>query len=147
MIWKPDWTRRGKTHVYVVPRQRYGEQELLAYALAPSAVVVDWRKDFLDTMREGQKRLNLTIASETARLRRIGNSKDKRILALINTEYMLARFDEDERRRLWLSLRNDFPHLNGILLFTVLDAPQFLPDKATLNDWQADGRLFYAEKL
>lgn len=147
MIWKPDWTRRGRTHVYVVPRERYAEQKLLTYALAPSAVVIDWREDFLATARPAQKRLSLTIAGEIARLTRIGNSIDKRIFSVISTEYMLARFDENERRQFWLSLWSDFPHLSGILLFTVLDAPAFLPDKSSLETWQADGRLFYAEKL
>ena len=144
MMWIPDWTRRDRTHLYIIPRERYSEQEFLTNVLAPSAVIVDWRKDFLETARPAQKRLSLTIDGEKKRLKRICDA-DKQIFSIINTEYMLARFDENERRQLWLSLWNDFPHLNGILLFCVLDASAFLPDKYTLESWQKDSRLFYAE--
>lgn len=145
-MWIPDWTRRDRTHLYIVPRQRFAEQENLTYALASNAVVIDWRKDFLETMRPTQKRLSLTIDTEKKRLKHIGDT-GRRIYSVINTEYMLARFDEEQRKQFWLSLWNDFPHLNGILLFCVLDAPAFLPDKLTLEDWHKDGRLFYADKL
>lgn len=143
MMWKPDWTQRGRTNLYIVPRERYFEQKLLTEAFAPAAIIVDWRKDFLETARDKQKILSLTIADEINRLRRIGNA-DKRIFSIINTEYMLARFNERTREQFWLSLWNDFPHLNGVLLFTVLDAPAFLPDKSTLSIWENGGRLFYA---
>ncbi|HEX8198557.1 MAG TPA: hypothetical protein VF571_20345 [Pyrinomonadaceae bacterium] len=142
-MWKPDWTRRDKTHLLIIPRERFAEQTLLTYALAPSAVVVDWREEFLREARPTQKRLSLTVAGEIDRLTRIGN-RDKRIYSIINTEYLLAGFDERTRDQFWRSLWSDFPHLKGILLFTVLDAPAMLPDKLTLADWQADGRLFRA---
>lgn len=145
-MWNPDWTRRGRTHLYIVPRERYLEQEFLTYALAPSAIVVDWRKYFLDQARPTQKRLSLTLADEIKRLTRIGNS-DKRIFSIINTEYLLARFNEKEREQFWGALLDNFPHLNGLILFTALDAPALLPDKLTLANWQTDGRLFYADKL
>ncbi len=145
-MWIPDWTRRDRTHLYVIPREKYREQEFLTNALTPSAIVVDWREDFLETARPTQKRLSLTIEDEKKRLKRIGES-DKRIFSVINTEYMLARFDEEQRRQFWISLWNDYPHLNGILLFCVLDAPTLLPDKLTLENWRKDGRLFYAEDL
>lgn len=145
-MWIPDWTRRDRTHLYVIPREKYREQEFLTNALTPSAIVVDWREDFLETARPTQKRLSLTIEDEKKRLKRIGES-DKRIFSVINTEYMLARFDEEQRRQFWISLWNDYPHLNGILLFCVLDAPTLLPDKLTLENWRKDGRLFYAADL
>lgn len=145
-MWKPDWNRRDKSHLYIVPRARYAEQELLTYALAPSAKVIDWRTEFLKTVRPTQKRLSLTIAGELERLRKIADA-DKKIFSFINTEYMLARFDERMREQFWLALWKNFPYLNGILLFTVLDSPAFLPDKLTLADWHTEGRLFYAEKL
>ena len=146
MMWLPDWTRRGRTHLYVIPRERYAEQEFLTNAFAPAAVVVDWREDFLTTARKTQKRLGITIDDEKKRLTRIGNS-DKKIFSIINTEYLLAGLNEDRRKEFWLSLWNDYPHLNGVLLFCVLDAPQFLPDKLTLEDWRKDDRLFYAMDL
>lgn len=145
-MWIPDWTRRDRTHLYIIPRQKYAEQEHLTYALASNAVTVDWRTDFLETARPTQKRLSLTIDTEKKRLKRIGDA-ERKIYSIINTEYLLARFDEEQRKQFWISLWNDFPHLNGILLFCVLDVPAFLPDKLTLEDWHKDGRLFYADKL
>lgn len=145
-MWKPDWTRRDRTHLYIIPRERYAEQDFFTNALAPAAVIVDWREEFLKTIRPTQKRLSLTVAGEVERLTRIGNS-DKRIFSIINTEYLLARFDEAKREEFWLALLKNFPHLNGLLLFCALDAPALLPDKLTLEDWRKDGRLFYAEEL
>ena len=145
-MWKPDWKRRDRTHLYIVPRERYAEQAFLTSALAPEAVVVDWREDFLKTARPRQKRLDLTVAGEVARLMRIGNS-DKRVFSIINTEYLLARFDEKKREEFWLALFKNFPHLEGLLIFCALDAPALLPDKLTLENWRKDGRLFYAADL
>lgn len=142
-MWKPDWTRRGRTHLYVVPHARFEEQELLAYALLSSSVVVDWRAEFLAAARPAQKRLGLSVAGEIERFTRIGNS-DKRVFSIVNTEYLLARFDEPTREQFWLALFDGFPHLNGLLVFTVLDAPALLPDKLTLRDWEKEGRLFVA---
>jgi hypothetical protein len=143
-MWKPDWTRRDRSHLYIVPREKYLEQETLTYALAPSAKIVDWRAEFLNTVRPTQKRMGLTIDGEIKRLQKIVNT-EKRIFSIINTEYMLAGFDEERREQFWLSLWKNFPNLSGILLFTVINAPAFLPDKLTLADWKSDNRLFYAD--
>lgn len=145
-MWIPDWMRRDRTHLYIVPRERYAEQEFLTNAFAPSAVIVNWREEFLKNVRPTQKFLSLTLNGEMNRLRSIGNS-DKQIFSIINTEYLLAGLDEAKREQFWLSLWSDFPHLTGILLFCVLDAPALLPDNLTLKDWQKDGRLFYADNL
>ena len=145
-MWMPDWSRRGKINLYVIPRERWHEQEFLTFAFAPSATIVDWREDFLETARKTQKRLDLTIDTEKARLTRIGDA-DKKIFAVINTEYLLARFDENRRREFWISMWNDYPHLNGVVLFCVLDAPALLPEKSNLKQWREDGRLFYAADL
>jgi hypothetical protein len=143
-MWKPDWTRRGKTNLYIVPPARYNEQDFLTYQLLPSAKVIDWRKEFLSAARKAQKRLGLTVASELERLDRIGNS-ERRVFSVINTEYFLARFNEREREQFWRGLFNGFPHLTGILVITALDSPSLLPSKFDLEDWRKDGRLFFAE--
>jgi hypothetical protein len=145
-MWMPDWSRRDRTHLYIMPRERYAEQEILTNAFAPSALIVDWREEFLKNVRPTQKLLSLTVSGEMNRLRTIGNS-DKQIYSIINTEYLLAGLDEGKRQQFWLSLWSDFPHLTGILLFCVIDAPALLPDNLTLKDWEKDGRLFYADNL
>jgi len=144
-MWKPNWSGRDRTNLYIVPASRYLEQELLAYQLYPSAVVIDWRKKFLDEVRPNQRRLGLTVAGELDRLRRITDS-DAKVFSVINTEYLLGYFTEGERKQFWLSLWSRFPNLTGILIFTVLNSPVFLPDRLTLDLWGSTGRLAIAEK-
>lgn len=145
-MWQPDWTRRDRTILYIVPSSRFQEQEFLTYQLLPSATVVDWRKDFLANVRPTQRRLGLTVTGELERLRRIGNSA-RSVFSIINTEYFLARFTEREREQFWLALWNDFPHLTGIIIFSALDTPALLPDKLDLENWRKDGRLFSVDNL
>lgn len=142
-MWKPDWTRRDRTNVLLIPPEKFAEQEGFARSAFPSSKVVDWRKEFLRTARPHQKRLGLSVATEIGRLTSIGNSS-RRIFAIINTEYLLAALNEEARDQFWLSLRNDFPHLEGILIFTVLATKEFLPDKLTLAAWKNTERLFEA---
>jgi|SRR6185295_141853 len=143
-MWQPEWTRRDKTNLYLFPPRRYEEQEFLTYQLLPSAEVVDWRKQFLSTVRPKQRHMGLTVAGELERIRRIGNSA-RRVFSIINTEYFLVRFTERERERFWLGLWSEFPHLMGIILFVALDMPALLPDKLDLENWRRDGRLFSVE--
>ena len=86
--------------------------------------------------------MGITVASELQRLRAIGNSA-RRIFSIINTEYFLAKFTTMEREQFWLGLWSDFPHVTGIVLFTVLNTPAFLPDK--LEDLDAVFRQITAE--
>ena len=145
-MWQPDWARRDMTNLYIVPPTRFQEQEFLTYQLLPAAAVVDWRKEFLGTLRPKQRRLGLSVAGELERLRRIGNSA-QRVFSIINTEYFLARFTARELEQFWLALWSDFPHLTGIILFCTLDTPALLPDKLDLENWLNDGRLFSVETL
>lgn len=145
-MWQPDWTQRDRTILYIVPSTRFQEQEFLTYQLLPSATAVDWRKEFLAKVRPTQRRLGLTVASEIERIRRIGNSA-QRVFSIINTEYFLAHFTEREREQFWLALWSDFPHLTGIIVFSVLNTPALLPDKLDLENWRKDGRLFSVETL
>jgi len=139
-MWEPDWTRRDKTNLCLIPVESYADQENLMRTAFPAAKIIDWRRGFLDTARRTQKRLSLTVESETKKLSTIGNS-DRRIFAVINTEYMLAALDEQKREQFWLALRTNFPHLEGIIVFTALAAKEFVPDKLTLTAWRNAGRL------
>jgi len=143
-MWQPDWTRRDRTNLYLLPPGRYQEQEFLAFQLLPSAEVVDWRRQFLLTVRPTQRHMGLTVAGELERIRVIGNSA-RRVFCIINTEYFLARFNEKEREQFWLGLWSDFPHLTGLILFASLDTPALLPGKSDLDQWRSEGRLFSVE--
>jgi hypothetical protein len=145
-MWQPDWTRRDRTILYIVPAQRFEEQEFLTYQLLPSAVVVDWRKEFLANVRPTQRRMGLTVTGEIERIRRIGDSA-RRVFSIINTEYFLARITEREREQFWLAMWSDFPHLTGMIMFSALDTIALLPDKLDLESWRNEGRLFSVENL
>jgi hypothetical protein len=145
-MWQLDWTRRDRTNLYLIPPTRYQEQEFLTYQLLPSAVVVDWRKEFLANVRPTQRLLGLTVSGELNRIRRIGDSA-RRVFSIINTEYFLARFTEREREQFWLALWGDFPHIKGIIIFSALDTPTLLPDKLDLENWRNDGRLLALNNL
>jgi hypothetical protein len=139
-MWQADWGRRDKTNLYVVPAAKFQEQEFLAYKLWPSAVIVDWRTDFLTSVRPTQRHMGLTVAGEIERIRQFCNS-ERQVFIIINTEYFLARFTEIEREQFWFGLWGDFPHLKGIIIFTALDTPAFLPNKLVLESWDNAGRL------
>lgn len=144
MMWKPDWTRRDRSNLYLVPPEKYDRQDFYSKQLLPSAAVIDWREEFLRSARPTQKRLGVTVRSEIERLQAICNS-ERRVFSIINTEYFLARFNERERGQFWTALWSSFPNLTGFLIFIVLDTPMLAPDKYVLEDWQKDGRLFRAE--
>ena len=139
-MWKPDWGRRDRTNIYIVPAAKYDEQEFLGYRIWPSAAIVDWRTDFLSGVRPKQLHLGLTVSGEMDRIRRVGNS-DRQVFVIINTEYFLAHFTPIERDRFWSSLWSDFPHLKGIVIFTTLDTAALLPNKVELERWANAGRL------
>jgi hypothetical protein len=139
-MWQPNWTRRDRTNLHIVPPVRFQEQELLTYQLLPSAEVVDWRKEFLSNVRPAQRLLGLTVTGELERIRRIADSA-RRVFSIINTEYFLARFTENEREDFWLALWGDFPHHKGIIVFSVLDTAALLPNKLDLENWRNDDRL------
>src|SRR5437660_1737632 len=131
-MWQPDWSRRNRSCLYLVPPARYEEQEFLTYQLVPSAEIIDWRQRFLSTVRPMQRHMGITVAAEIQRLQSIGNSA-RRVFSIINTEYFLAKFTAAEREQFWLGLWSDFPHVTGIVLFTALNTPALLPDKLDLE--------------
>lgn len=145
-MWEPDWTRRDRTLLCIMSPNSYASQEALARSIFPSSRVIDWRTEFLNTLRPTQKRLDLSVDSEIKRLAKIGDS-EKRIFSIINTEYMLAGFTPEKRDQFWLALKGDFPHSKGILIFSVLAAKDLMPHKLTLEDWLRGGRLLDASEI
>ena len=144
-MWQELWARRDRTALYLVPPEKYNQQEYLAHLL-PHVKVIDWREEFLQTATPTQRYLNLSVKSELDRIRKIGDSA-KRVFCLINNEYFLTRLTARDRQRFWLGLWNDFPHTTGIIVFSVLDTPELLPDKIDLENWRKRGRLFSSDNL
>ena len=144
MMWKPDWKRRDRSHLYIVPPSRYDAQEFLTYQLIASAKIVDWRKEFLAAARPSQKLLGINVQTEIKRLQTICDSEQK-VYSVINTEYLLAHFSGRMREQFWLALWSSFPNFKGILIFTALNSSAFLPDNYSLENWRREERLFSAE--
>ena len=142
ITWTPDWTRRDKTVLCLVPPTKYSEQSLLARTLIPSAVVVDWRSDFLHSTRPGQKRLGLTVESEIRRLTLLAES-DRRVFFVINTEYLIAGLDRRSLDQFWRALKNSFPHPKGIVIFCALNTKGFVP--SYLDEWRNGDRLIVVD--
>lgn len=139
-MWKPDFTRRDRTNICVIPVEDWNKQSVVTSGRFPHAQIVDWRSTFLDGTRNNQRLLNLNVDLEIERLRRLGNS-EPRIFAVINTEYLLAGFDEESRKLFWARLYGSLPYLKGIIILTVLATKDFLPDEMTTSTWERGGRF------
>jgi hypothetical protein len=139
------WARRDKTALYLIPPQKYHLQHLFGSRL-PQVEIIDWRERFLQDLAPSQRYLNLSVKGELDRIRKIGNTKEK-AFCLINNEYFLAYLSTKQRRQFWQGLWNDFPYLEGVIVFTVLDSPEILPDKIDLRRWKKQGRLFSSENI
>jgi hypothetical protein len=138
-VWQEIWGKRNKTLLYLVPPNLYGRQEAVAYQL-PSVNVIDWREEFLRTVRPDQRHLNLTVQGELERLKQYSDERGG-ILCFINTEYMLTRFDRSEREAFWRGLWSDFPYCQSVIVFSVLDSPELLPTGINFEQWEASGRV------
>lgn len=138
-MWQDVWGRRDKTLLYVIPPEYYARQEALAYQL-PHITVIDWKAEFLNSINQTQRFLNLSAAGELNRLKQFSETR-KGILCLINTEYALSRFDRQERELFWRGLWTDFPYSKSIIVFTVLDTPELLPGGMDFELWEAGGRV------
>lgn len=140
-MWHELSARRDKAVIYLVPPEQFQRQEFFA-RLWPFPTVIDWRQQFLETqVRPAQAFLNVSVESELKRLRTIGDSASK-FFCFINNEYLLARWKTSQREQFWFALWNNFPHLQGIIVFTVLNTPELLPSKMELEQWRKHGRLF-----
>ncbi len=138
-MWQDAWIRRDKTLLYLIPRDQFSRQEALAHQL-PHANVVNWREEFLRTVRPSQRYLSLSVQGELDRLKQIGEIR-KSILCFINNEYFLTRFNGPERAAFYRGLWSDFAHHQSIIVFTILDSVQLLPSGVELEQWEMSGRV------
>jgi hypothetical protein len=137
-MWEEVWNRKDRTLLLLIPTAEFARQEPFVRQL-PHVRVVDWRKEFLQTLRPDQRFLNLRVQSELDRLKVWVKSNEGSIICVINTEYALSRFDPNERQLFWRGLWLDFPYCTSIVVFSVLDSPELLP--CNLEQWRASRRL------
>jgi hypothetical protein len=139
-MWKKRFQHsRERTLLLLVPPERFARQEEFVYEKLSAISVLDWRAEFLQTVKTGHKHLNLSVRGEVERLKEASAARPGQTLCVINTEYALTRFSYDERQEFWRALWGDFPYNESILIYSALDAPALLP--LHLERWKAAGRV------
>ncbi len=129
---------RDRTLMLLIPPERYARQPDFVAAHLSGVIVLDWRAEFLRTVRPAQRYLNLSVRGEVERLKQASAARKGDALCFINTEYALAHFSYDERQEFWRALWGDFPYSDAILIYAALDARELLPD---LEQWKQAGRV------
>lgn len=140
------WTSpRKRTALFLFPPELCGNQEELASNFS-NCTVIDWLSNTLKKADDLQRFVNTNVDIEIDNIRQKADS-ERKVFCFINNEYFLARFDGEERKLFWQSLWKNFPHLNGIVVFFVLNSPEILPNNLDLESWKEEDRLFsYKEK-
>lgn len=130
---------RDRTLILPIPPGRCRDQEVFVYEHLSGIVLLDWRAEFLKTVKPEQRYLNLSVRSEVQRLKDAGRNFRRETLCFIKTEFALTYFTYDERQEFWRALWGDFPYNEAILIYTALDAPALLP--FDLEQWKKAGRV------
>lgn len=130
---------RERTLILPIPPERYARQEDFVHEQLSGISILDWRAEFLKTVKPEQRYLNLSVRNEVQWLKEVSARQRGYMLCLINTEYALTRFNDDERQEFWRSLWGDFPYNEAILIYSALDVPTLLP--FDLEQWKRAGRV------
>lgn len=130
---------RDRTLIMPILPERYRDQAVFAREHLSGIVLLDWRAEFLKTVKPEQRYLNLSVRGEVQRLTAASRTYRKETLCFINTEYALTYFSYDARQEFWRALWGDFPYNEAILIYTALDTPALLP--FDLEQWKKAGRV------
>jgi hypothetical protein len=141
--WAEVWDKRDKTFLLLIPKEQFLDQKQVA-SFFSTATVIDWRDEFLLQVRKEQKRLDLSVQNEIDRIKFWSTRNTDKIILIINTEYLLTYFNNDDRQLFLLNLCNNFPYSKSIIVFCVLDSVELLPNK--LEYWEANGRILRLDK-
>lgn len=130
---------RYRTLILPIPPEFYARQQEFVYEHLSGVNILDWRAEFLKTVKPEQRYLNLSVRGEVQRLKEASAQQKGQTLCFINTEYALTRFTYDERQEFWRALWGDFPYSDAILIYTALAVPTLLP--FDMEQWQRAGRV------
>jgi hypothetical protein len=130
---------RDRTLILPIPPERHRDQAVFVHEHLSFIDLLDWRAEFLKTVKPEQRYLNLSVRGEVQRLKDASAAHRKKTLCFINTEYALTYFTYDKRQEFWRALWGDFPHNEAILIYTALGAPALLP--FDLEQWKKAGRV------
>ena len=139
MWWKRFQSSRERTLILLVPPERHARQEEFVHEHLSGVSIVDWRAEFLKTVKPEQRYLNLSVRDEAQWLKEASARRKGQMFCVINTEYALTRFSYDERQEFWRSLWGDFPYNEAILIYSALAAHELLP--FDLEQWKKAGRV------
>lgn len=141
--WTKVWDKRDKTFLLLIPKERFLEQKQVV-SFFSAATLIDWREEFLLQIRKEQKRLDLSVQNEIDRIKFWSIRNTNKIILIINTEYLLTYFNNDDRQLFLLNLCNNFPYSESIIVFCILDSVELLPNK--LEYWETNGRVLRLDK-
>jgi len=130
---------RERTLILPIPPERFAQQEEFVHEHLSGVSILDWRAEFLKTVKPEQRYLNLSVRDEAQWLKKVSARQKGHTICLINTEYALTRFSYDERQEFWRTLWGDFPYNEAILIYSVLDVPDLLP--FDLEPWKRADRV------
>jgi hypothetical protein len=130
---------RERTLILPIPPERYARQEEFVHEHLSGVSILDWRAEFLKTVKPEQRYLNLSVRDEAQWLKKVSARQKGHTICLINTEYALTRFSYDERQEFWRTLWGDFPYNEAILIYSALDVPDLLP--FDLEPWKRADRV------
>jgi len=130
---------RERTLILPIPPERYARQEEFVHEHLSGVSILDWRAEFLKTVKPEQRYLNLSVRDEAQWLKKVSARQKGHTICLINTEYALTRFSYDERQEFWRMLWGDFPYNEAILIYSVLNVPDLLP--FDLEPWKRADRV------
>lgn len=130
---------RERTLILLIPPERYAQQQEFVYEHLSGVSILDWRAEFLKTVRPEQHYLNLSVCGEVQRLKEVSALQKGHILCFINTEYALAQFSYDARQEFWRALWGNFPYNEAILIYTALNSPALLP--SNMEQWKKASRV------
>jgi hypothetical protein len=130
---------RERTLILLIPPERYGRQDEFVHEHLSGVSILDWREEFLKTVKPEHRYLNLSVRDEAQRLKEVSARHKGRALCVINTEYALTHFSYDERQEFWRALWGDFPYNEAILIYSALAVPALLP--FDLEQWKKADRV------
>ncbi len=133
------WYARNKTLIFRIPTHDWSRAEQYAHRL-PNCQILNWREEALRNLRPGQQRLKVDAQTEIERLMGWTETRRGNLLAIVGTEYFLAKMEEPERDSFWHRLYHGMPHLSCVVVYLVINDRELLP--GNLDAWEAENRMF-----
>lgn len=132
---------RVRTALWLVPSDQLARLPDSAARLGIH--LVDVRQPILNRVTADQRFIHLGVREFIDALDTLcKNSQFTDCLLVANSDLIIAKLKHKERRDLWATLYNGFPHRSRALLIAMpASATMLLPTEEQLEKWRQDGRL------